>query len=87
LFQGKVTDDEVKRFHAATAKIINGSAQSRRDGRSEDGWKWTLQISSASSTAESRYDGHSTLAAADPGFGELQKIIGANLKSGGEFPE
>jgi predicted TIM-barrel fold metal-dependent hydrolase len=86
LFQGKVSDEDARRFYATTAKTISGSPQAKRSGRTDDGWKWTLQISSGSSTAESRYDHHSTLAAADPGFAELQKIIDANLK-GAHFPE
>jgi predicted TIM-barrel fold metal-dependent hydrolase len=85
--QGKVTDDEVKHFYTATARIIAGSPESRPYGRTEDGWNWTVQISSATLTAEKRYAGHSELVRGDPGFVELQKIITANSKSDKEFPE
>jgi predicted TIM-barrel fold metal-dependent hydrolase len=86
-FQGKVTDDEIKRFYRATAKIINGYLGSKSQGKSDDGWNWTVEISSKTSMAEAKYRAHWSLEAADPGFEELGKIIKGHLKEGERFPE
>jgi predicted TIM-barrel fold metal-dependent hydrolase len=85
LFHGELTRDETERVYDATSKILTGS--SRSHGRSEDGWNWSLEISSSRSTMNARYDGHASLEAANPAFNELVAIANAHVKGGNRFPE
>jgi predicted TIM-barrel fold metal-dependent hydrolase len=85
LFHGKLTGDEMKRFYNATSKILTGSG--RPHGRTEDGWRWSMDISSNASTASARYDGHASLPAANPAFEELLTITNAHVMGGNRFPE
>jgi predicted TIM-barrel fold metal-dependent hydrolase len=87
LFHGKLTEDERQRFYKATDQIIKGYQPGRSVGKTEDGWKWSLEISSPKSTAQVRYSAMSWLAAGDPRFDELGKIVNGKLKGGEKFPE
>lgn len=84
-FAVTLTEDEIKQFYDATAKIIDGYQRSRSVGLSEDGWHWTLEISSKTSIANVSYKELSELEDGDPGFGVLRKLIKARVKEG--FPE
>ena len=85
LFHGELTADETRRFYSATSKILAGPDKSH--GWSEDGWKWSLEISSKKQASSAHYDGHGSLPAAHPAFDELLKITNARVKDGKRFPE
>jgi hypothetical protein len=86
-FEGRLSDDERRKFFMQTQKIVKGYQPKKSRGRTEDGWNWTVEISSKDSSAAASYREHSTLTAGDPGFEELEKIIQAHLKKGDGFPE
>ena len=85
LFQGKLTDDEIKRFYTAVAAILTGSSKSQ--GNSEDGWSWSLEISSRRSIAISRFAGHGELNKANPAFSDVVAITNGHITEGIRFPE
>ena len=54
-----LSEEGVRRFYNETAEIIRSYEPNKSEGRTEDGWNWTVEISSKTLKAEASYKAHS----------------------------
>lgn len=90
VFEGKLMDDEVKRFHDTTTRIIKEYQADKSEGRSMDGWNFMLELKPMMGEAPSgraSFTGQMPLYNANSRIKELRKVISGHLKKGEVFPE
>jgi hypothetical protein len=88
VFDGELDEGDTKQVYDGVVKIINEYRLLKSRGKIEDGWDFTLRISTSAKSASVRFDDQGEIEDAAPGFEDITEIINARIKeTGASFPE